>query len=547
MRSTITKINLLLLGLSTLVLIFWSRDANGVSHADMNGVQGSVQPAIDQQQPASSSLSRWLNFSTVKQYFAKSDQGDQATTGTPDNWHWRHRVGFSVPKLFDFSNYKRLFNKKYSSAVEELARKKLFLARAFRALISAVKYKWRLTSSWLSINHFSDMLPAVLNRLFFRLDPLISFTEDSSANRREKSALLEVDQTSMPSTDDILNELESGKCQSNDHCEGMAELLKDTSILRRKKREASRELSLDDVIHVHKTGVPKLRGVRVASNNPRFKSFERNIQVTVDGRAEEKNLAQAESDDLLPVNTRITETKNWNEIENQIETVAELASNDELFIDHRRSGCIFKPRDQGACASCFIFATIALHEWKHCHDTGKLVAFSEQMIMDCGERMEIKGCEGGHAYIVGRYIARYGLHLREDYPYAWNVKTCPYHLDEDPSVMGYLKSKSEAGMINVLLPDLEEYLHKTPMVFNFCSYNGFLEYGGGVDKPDNICDQKLGHSMLLVGMGRQDGQDYWLLRNSYNSDWGESGYYKLSKDSKCIHGDRGWATVAEFD
>ena len=42
---------------------------------------------------------------------------------------------------------------------------------------------------------------------------------------------------------------------------------------------------------------------------------------------------------------------------------------------------------------------------------------------------------------------------------------------------------------------------------------------------------KINHGVLAVGYGhdKTTGLDYWLVKNSWNTTWGENGYFKLKK------------------
>jgi C1A family cysteine protease len=61
---------------------------------------------------------------------------------------------------------------------------------------------------------------------------------------------------------------------------------------------------------------------------------------------------------------------------------------------------------------------------------------------------------------------------------------------------------------------------------------GFRFYSGGVyDDPD--CGTYVNHAVLLVGYGTDSasGKDFWLVKNSWGSRWGEEGYIKILRTS----------------
>jgi len=52
-------------------------------------------------------------------------------------------------------------------------------------------------------------------------------------------------------------------------------------------------------------------------------------------------------------------------------------------------------------------------------------------------------------------------------------------------------------------------------------------YTGGVLDSAN-CGTSLDHAVEAVGYGTMDGTDYYIVRNSWGSSWGDRGYIKIA-------------------
>lgn len=57
-----------------------------------------------------------------------------------------------------------------------------------------------------------------------------------------------------------------------------------------------------------------------------------------------------------------------------------------------------------------------------------------------------------------------------------------------------------------------------------------MSYSGGVILSKNCGRDSINHAVVLVGYGIDKGLKYWKVRNSWNTDWGEDGYFRLERD-----------------
>lgn len=64
----------------------------------------------------------------------------------------------------------------------------------------------------------------------------------------------------------------------------------------------------------------------------------------------------------------------------------------------------------------------------------------------------------------------------------------------------------------------------------------FQMYKSGILDSDD-CGLELDHAVTAVGFGNDDGQDYYIVRNSWGPTWGENGYIKIAvKEGKGVCG-----------
>ncbi|XP_791043.2 dipeptidyl peptidase 1 [Strongylocentrotus purpuratus] len=237
----------------------------------------------------------------------------------------------------------------------------------------------------------------------------------------------------------------------------------------------------------------------------------------------------------------------WPDVSPTDERTKQAASNLPEKFDWRDVGGIdyVSPvRDQGICGSCYAFASTATQEsrLRVMTNNNVKVVMSPQEVVSCSEYAQ--GCEGGFPYLIaGKYGQDFGLVDETCYPYRERDAPCRqvscrrFRTSEYHYIGGFY------GACNEDLMRLE-LLRSGPLAISFEVYDDFLFYRGGIYHHVPMYDrfnpwETTNHVVTIVGYGHKGnnpkkGEKYWIVQNTWGSEWGERGYFRIRRgDNEC--------------
>ena len=209
-------------------------------------------------------------------------------------------------------------------------------------------------------------------------------------------------------------------------------------------------------------------------------------------------------------------------------TVFDESANAET-VNWVTAGGVTGVKDQGSCGSCWSFSSTGAMEGAHFIRTGQLLSFSEQQLVDCATSGNM-GCNGGNPIYSYYYYEGAGAIEEGTYPYTSgrgdDSLPCyaSYYSDSGVRVSNFAQVSSSPSQMKAALT-------QQPLaVLVEADQRSFQTYSSGV-LMSSQCGTNLDHAVLAVGYGNENGTDYWLVKNSWNTWWGDAGYIKLEMDS----------------
>jgi len=214
---------------------------------------------------------------------------------------------------------------------------------------------------------------------------------------------------------------------------------------------------------------------------------------------------------------------------------------------------VLRIRDQSDCGSCWAFGSVEAMSDRNCIFLKKNLSLSTQDVNSCCTSCG-GGCEGGYPSAAYSYWLHTGIVTDTCSPYslppcshhlpnATNPPPCPTQEYPTPKCVqtcndtevwaNSLHYGSKAYGLSGAAKIQAEVLANGPVTAAFSVYEDFLSYSSGVyqHKTGALLG---GHAVKILGWGVDGSTPYWIIANSWNTNWGMNGFFWMIRgDDNC--------------
>jgi cathepsin L len=222
-----------------------------------------------------------------------------------------------------------------------------------------------------------------------------------------------------------------------------------------------------------------------------------------------------------------------------------LACSNLASFNWQDKGKVTPVKDQQDCGSCWAFAAVGAYEASYLIRNGITVDGSEQYINDCAladDNTDAGSCNTGLAVKALQHMVRVGTATEATVPYTAMNKTCTNPATPlDAISWGFVNPDADFPTTAQIKEALCKYGPLTTRMRVVS--DDFKAYTEGVYNESVASDTSGGgHAVVIVGWDNAKGA--WLIKNSWDTDWGYGGFGWIAYGSNRIGRHTAWV-VAE--
>lgn len=250
-------------------------------------------------------------------------------------------------------------------------------------------------------------------------------------------------------------------------------------------------------------------------------------------------LTDQEKKNLLGLTITPEEKERLDSIERAVHSTTLSSEDFPDFFDWRNyqgKNYVTPIRDQSDCGSCWAFAAAALlegHANAYYNNPDIDLDLSEQDLVSC---FHGTGCSGATVSQIEELFAEYlqntGISTETCFPYTSTNNDCSNKCSNwQENAWKIIEYKN----IQLTIEDIKYALiNFGPLEVGMEVYDDFFNYEKGI--YSHTTESLAGyHAVTIVGFGKQDGMDYWIVKNSWGKNWGENGYFKIAAGDSGIN------------
>ncbi|KRX15150.1 Cathepsin B-like cysteine proteinase 3 [Trichinella nelsoni] len=190
-------------------------------------------------------------------------------------------------------------------------------------------------------------------------------------------------------------------------------------------------------------------------------------------------------------------------------------------------------RDQSNCGSCWAVSAASVMTDRHCiASKGQETPYiSDEQILSCGmipspfHYWKKMGIATGGPYGDKSCCQPYSIAPCSKCTYTASTPSCKYDCQDDYDIPitseHYHVPSNQYEIMN------EIYTHG-PVVAGFIVYEDFTYYISGIYHQTSYMAMG-GHAIRIIGWGEENGIPYWLIANSWNTTFGEKGFFRIRR------------------